>query len=304
MKIEHLIVQHLYKSKQVTLQGIGTIRLNPGVALPAENDKDFVMPPNAFSFEYNLKTEEDEALINYIVQQTRKIRPLASADLDAYAMLARQFLNIGKPLLIEGVGTIQKNQLGNYVFIPGQFVTPKIDDIPKQMRERTEETVSFVSESRKNNSRRNMLIGVFLLLLILVPIGIYYLVTDKSPEPEAVTVTSDDLPADTTVSTPVVTTIDTSKIQIPDSTVVAATPAPVKTDSSTFKIVLKEYPSYGSVKRAYDRLRTYGHKVQIMPIDSTRYRLALPFTKPLTDTSRVRDSLKLFFGGKPYVLVQ
>ena len=100
MKIEQLIVQYLYSHKKVTFQGIGTFKLDPSVALPAENekDKDFVMPENAFQYEYNLKAEEDEGLVQYIVQHTRKILPLASADLESYAILAKQFLNIGKPL--------------------------------------------------------------------------------------------------------------------------------------------------------------------------------------------------------------
>ena len=106
MKIEQLIVQHLYISKQVTLQGIGTFRLDPSVILPAnEKEKDFIIPDNAFKFEYNLRAEEDEALIQYIVQHTRKILPLASADLDSYVMLAKQFLKktwLGIPIFYTG----------------------------------------------------------------------------------------------------------------------------------------------------------------------------------------------------------
>ena len=114
MKIEQLLVLHLYKNKSLTIQGIGTIYLNPAVALPAEGEKDYLMPENAFTFDYNLKATEDETLIAFIVEQTRKIKPLATSDLDSFAILSKQFLNIGKPLLIEGVGTIQKNQAGDY----------------------------------------------------------------------------------------------------------------------------------------------------------------------------------------------
>lgn len=44
VKIEQLLVQHLYNTKKVTLHGIGIIHLNPAVALPTENEKDFTMP--------------------------------------------------------------------------------------------------------------------------------------------------------------------------------------------------------------------------------------------------------------------
>ena len=73
------------------------------------------------------------------------------------------------------------------------------------------------------------------------------------------------------------------------------------TDSSSFKIILKEYNSVASVTKAFDRLTTYGHKLVIITTDSVKYKLALPFTLPLIDTLRVKDSVKKFFGGKPYV---
>src|SRR5882757_6145098 len=104
MKIEQLLVEHFYIAKQVTLQGIGTFTLSPDFIMPADSDKDIVLPENAVSFQYNSRAKEDEALIDYIVQQSRKMKPLASADLESYLMLASQFLNIGKPFIINGIG--------------------------------------------------------------------------------------------------------------------------------------------------------------------------------------------------------
>ena len=294
MKIEKLIVQHLYNSKKVTLQGIGTFKLNPAVFIPAdiEKDKDFEMPDNAFEFEYNLKAQEDEALVQYIVQHTNKILPLASSDLDSYVILAKQFLNIGKPLVIEGVGTIQKNQAGNYQFTPGHFISPRIDDIPKQARERIDETVSFESEGPTNNSRRNLMIFVTILIIVLTGLGIYYLVTNRN--------TSFGLPESASTATNEIAPADTTLRSQPDSTV-QPTAVPLTTDSSTFKIVLKNYPSTASVQRALNKLKSFGHQPVIIVDDSTNYQLAFPFTTPLSDTSRALDSLKRFFGGNPFV---
>ncbi len=296
VKIEQLIVQYLYGTKKVTLQGIGTFILDPSVVLPAENDKEknFVMPENAFGFEYNLKAEEDEGLIKYIVEHTRKILPLASADLDSYVMLAKQFLNIGKPLVIEGVGTIQKNQQGDYQFIPGNFITPKIDDIPKQLREKRDESVSFESEARTDNSRRNLLTGITLLVLILAGLGIYYvLVYNKNTEPSAFVQTEVLQPADTTKP-------DSSIQPATDTSVKAATPI-VPADGTNFRIIIKSYATSLPAKKAYDRLTYYGHKLELIKIDSFKYELAMPFKTPLSDTLRAKDSLRKFFGGKPYV---
>ena len=298
MKIENLIVQHLYNSKKVTLQGIGTFRLNPSISLPAdEKDKNFVMPDNAFEFEYNLRAGEDPDLINYIVKHTNKILPLATADLESYVILAKQFLNIGKPLVIEGVGTIQKNQSGNYQFIPGQFVTPRIDDIPKQVREKRDETVSFESEAPQNNSKRNLMIFLTILIVAATGFGIYYMATQEN-----LSQTSAPIETASSVQSDTVAVIDTAGANIPviDTTSTVVTPVP-KTDSSSFQVVLKTYSSSALANRAFQRLSTYGHKLVLNKVDSSLFEVAMPFKAPLSDTARARDSLRRFFGGKPYV---
>jgi hypothetical protein len=72
-------------------------------------------------------------------------------------------------------------------------------------------------------------------------------------------------------------------------------------DSFSFKIVLKEYPSRALAEKAFNTLTSYGHKLLILQLDSSRYALTMPFKSPLSDTLRVKDSLRIFFGGKPYV---
>ncbi|RYD71020.1 MAG: hypothetical protein EOP53_24385, partial [Sphingobacteriales bacterium] len=104
MKVEQLLVQYLYKNKTVSIQDIGRFNISPEFIIPAEGDKDSSLPEGAIQFEYDKNALPDEGLIDYIVEQSRKIRPLASSDLESYTILTRQFLNIGKPLPIEGLG--------------------------------------------------------------------------------------------------------------------------------------------------------------------------------------------------------
>ena len=292
VKIEQLIVQYLYLSKQVTLQGIGTFKLSPFIILPEENakDKDFIIADNAFQFDYNLKAVEDEGLVKYIVQHTNKILPLASADLDSYVMLAKQFLNIGKPLVINGVGTIQKNQQGIYQFSPGAFITPKISDIPKQARETRDETVSFESEGRVNNSQRNLKITVAILIVFFLGLGGYYLVNVYNENHTSIS---------NTEPLPVLIKKDTVSKKVIDSAI--NKPVMRTIDSSGFKIVLKNFSSKEGADKAFNRLSNFGHKLLIIKIDSIQYGLAIVFKNPLSDTLRAKDSLRKFFGGKPYV---
>jgi hypothetical protein len=301
VKVEQLIVQHLYNNKHVTLQGIGTIHLDPAVSIPQDGDKTTTVPENAFSFEYNLKAAEDEALIDFIVQQTRKIKPLASSDLESFSILAKQFLNIGKPLTIEGIGTILKNQAGIYEFTPGQFASPKLEEAPKQLKEKTDESISFENEApKKSNSRGFLLFTFFVLIACLTAMGLYYFIFKNKAAKTDTVVTQPVTPATTDTIPPVAD----STTNLPDSlatqTVAVATPK----DSFNFKIVLKDYPDEAAVNKAFQKLTSYGHKLMVIKADSAKYQLAMPFTAPLSDTVKMRDSLKIFFGGRPYIITQ
>jgi hypothetical protein len=301
VKLDNLIVQHLYNSKKVSLMGIGNFHLDPSVALPSESDKDYVMPENAISFEYDLKAPEDGGLSNFVGEKTRKIKPLATSDLESYSILAKQFLNIGKPLVIEGIGTIQKNQAGIYEFRPGNFIAPRVADVPKQLVEKAEDSkVSFESEKAVKTNKRGLMIVLALLLTAIVGAAMYYFLvhnneTSTEPVNEQTEVVADTASLATTDSAQKTTT---------DSTALQPPPVETKTDSNNFRIVLKEYNNAIAANKAYGKLSSYGHKLELITTDSTNFKIAMPFTLPLSDTTRTRDSLRKFFGGSPYILIK
>ena len=108
--------RHLYsillKHKQISLQGIGTFKIDSSIPENTDNDKAVIIPAESISFIYDPKVKEDDELIDFIVQSTKKIKPLASADLDSFLTLGRQFLNIGKPFTIQNLGTLEKLKSG------------------------------------------------------------------------------------------------------------------------------------------------------------------------------------------------
>jgi len=300
VKIEQLIVQHLYNSKHVTLQGIGTIHLDPSVSIPQEGDKASTVPENAFSFEYNLKAGEDEALIDFIVQQTRKIRPLASSDLESFSILGKQFLNIGKPLTIDGIGTILKSQAGVYEFTPGHFASPKLDDVPKQLKEKTEETISFENEApKKNNSRGFLLFVFFVLIASLTALGLYWFIfKNKTPKTSAEQL---EQPVPTALQD-TVKLLDSAITQQADSNLVTA-PAITK-DTMNFKLVVKQYATEAAANKGFSRFTTMGYKLELIKLDSSTFQLAIPFNRPLSDTTRVKDSLRIVFPERLQIITQ
>src|SRR5258708_11055702 len=172
MKIEQVIVLHLFNNKEVNLQGIGTFHFNSSITVPADLEKDVVIPENSVTFEYNPKATEDSSLIDSIVKYTTKIKPLASADLDSFLMLGRQFLNIGKPFTLDKLGTLDKAQTGELIFIPGSFVTPKIE-APKALKEDEDEVSSglFNDYNKKRDAGSKKFLGIFISVVVLGLIG-------------------------------------------------------------------------------------------------------------------------------------
>jgi hypothetical protein len=287
MKIEQLLVQHFYQNGEVTLQGMGTFTLSPDFVAPKENDKDAELPENAISFQYNSRAVEDDALINFIVQQTRKMKALAAADLDSYLVLGKQFLNIGKPFKIEGMGMLSKNQKGALEFQIGKSFHAKSEPIPANLKEKAANPeISFASETKSavNNNIKALLIGGIIIALGLMGTTVWYFFIRKTS------------PVENTV---VKLSTDTAKAIVPKPDTVALPVPPVKpvvaADGYTFKVLFLE--TKDSVAAAYrmNVLTKRGHKIIMNKIDSAIYTLAEPFTLPLSDTTHVKDSLNSFY---------
>ena len=295
MKIEQVLVQHLYSNKKITLQGIGSFHLDSSVSIPADTEKEMSIPENAITFEYNPKATEDDSLIDAIVKLTKKIKPLASADLDSFLMLGRQFLNIGKPFIIEGLGTLDKAQAGQLEFIPGQFITPKIY-APKALKENENEESSGLFNDYNtvpdNNGKKTFAIIAALIVVGFLGWAAYHFIFKK------VTVTNDK-PVTETQQTPAI-----ADTQVVKKDTVAQTPAPVAepvnpdTDGYTFRVVFKITDNKEAAKASMDKLNSWGHHVIMYTNDSVHYKLAELFKRPLSDTARVRDSLNHFYEAK------
>ena len=292
MKIEQVIVQHLYNNRQVSLQGIGTFKLDNFIPHQTDPDKEPVIPAGSIIFEYNPRATEDVALIDSIVINTKKIKPLATADLDSYLMLGRQFLNIGKPFIIEGLGTLDRTREGELEFIPGQFTNLKVE-APKALKENEGEVISGLFNDYgtrpENNSKRNLAILVTVIVLGLLGWAVYhYLFNDKPAEEKQVA--------------PVTAVIDTTVTK--DTSILPAIPDSMSQklsqdgDGYTFRVVFKITNDKAAAKASMNRLNSWGHKVIMYTEDSVNYKLAELFKLPLTDTARVRDSLYRFYDAK------
>lgn len=293
MKIEQLIVQHLYNSKKLSLQDIGHFTLSQDITIPLENEKDFTLPENAITFESDRKAKQDDDLIDFIVTHSRKMKPLATSDLESYTLLARQFLNIGKPFSIEGLGVIQQNQQGSYDFSQVHQMNSKLEAVPPPLQDKREDEISFTSTGKEIKSNKIWIWPVMIISVIAIISLIFYFI--KGSKKHEV-----DIPSPSISKINNLPIKDTAKAILPAKDSLAVEPVTRK-DSVHFTIVLKEYYSKEAAYRAFNRLTGYGHQLLVYPKDSLIYKVAMPFTTPLNDTLRARDSLKILFGGRPYI---
>ncbi|MEO6254065.1 MAG: hypothetical protein ABIO79_12200 [Ferruginibacter sp.] len=296
MKIEQLLVQHFYNRGEITLQGMGTFNLSPGFVAPKENDKDVEIPENAISFQYDPKATADEALINYIVQQTRKMKALATADLDSYLVLGKQFLHIGKPFKIEGMGMLVKNQQGDLEFTKAHSFHAKVEATPVAVKEEREnKEISFASESKPTpGNKKGLVIAAIILGLGMIGTTAWYFLIKKN-NTETVVVTPDT--QTDTASTVVIPKPDTASLKVIDST--------LTNNGYTFKVVFMVTNDSAAAVARMNMWTKRNHKVIMYKNDPLSFKLAEPFTSPLADTSRIKDSLnRYYYSGKGFIELQ
>lgn len=182
MKIEQLIVQFLFKKKKVKLQSIGEFTFLSESSIEVSDNETFYFPENSIQFTFNPKATQDDDLIQYIMSQTGKIKPLAASDLESYIVLSKQFLNIGKTLFLSDLGSIQKNQNNEYIFTQGVSVPIKLDiNSPQKVdTNQNEKVISFASPVRKK-SNKIFILPVAILIMIIFSISvIYYFISNRN----------------------------------------------------------------------------------------------------------------------------
>jgi len=156
MKLELLVALHLYQYKKVTLPNIGSFTLSIDIEINPEEAKSIALPAQAISFEYNPYALQEDTLVELIMKQTRKIKPLAESDLESFCILSRQFLNIGKPLELPGIGLLQKNQAGIYEFIQGESTIHTFEDSPTNIKEKPSDNqkINFSTPPRVTTNKK------------------------------------------------------------------------------------------------------------------------------------------------------
>lgn len=299
MKFDDQLATFLYENKSLKLEGIGTFTLDKKVNVLQQNNNDVYYPIEGLSFFYDPKSNTDENLIMFLVKNLGKIQPLVRSDLESYLSNIKQFINIGKPYTIQGIGTLSKTNIGSYEFTPGSFLPVKEELHPK--RENEEHNYPIRKESSAGKAFAIVLI-VIAAVAVLGGIGwgISNLLIKQNPSSEQEEVQQqgivDTLPEPINEDTANISKpVETSTIR--DS---SAGNAIVSLDSANYKMIFETTNLKGRADRRTAQLHLLHSYTKVDTIrngPNVLYRLYLPMKIRMTDTTHVKDSLKIFFGG-------
>jgi hypothetical protein len=300
VNVEQLIRQYLYENKSISLPGIGRLAFSGSSPLPSPAEKGENLPLPDLGFTYNLQEQAEPAFIAFVAEQTGKIKPLATSDIDSFFTLAKQFINIGKSFIIDGVGVVNKMDNGQYSFVPGTYL-PVVETIshlrkPLKIREPIpviKRDINLRDEPEPINKKVILVIAIIIVLGLIVW-GVLHFLGNRTPETKQVVQTAD--------TTAIVH--ETAAPQKDSVTAAPTTPPPVTTTAAPttaggpndYKAI---FETTTDKKRALDRLsklRSYKIDVHLdATADSSNFKLWVPVNAAPADTLHKRDSLSKYF---------
>ncbi|MBC7826847.1 MAG: hypothetical protein H7122_03805 [Chitinophagaceae bacterium] len=304
MKLTLLFAKFLYQHKQLNLPGIGVFSIDPSVTIPEITDKNSHELVQQIRFTQKSIAKPDEEFIEFIRTQTGKIRPLAESDLESFLSDGKILLNIGKPFHLEGIGTLQKSRAGAYEFYPGLPLLEKLENFLTEKETKASASKKgyeqeYNSSAKSGNSGR----AIWIVLAILVGLGAIiwggYSLYNNNTDNEG------SRAAGANPVQPVIPAPDTAQSIKPDSVITApdsavpvntALPA-VKTYKFIFRLASRNY-----VMKRYNDLKPANPNLYWDTKDSFRYRLYMAIPAAPADTSRIRDSLQLYYGTKKVII--
>ncbi len=290
LKLSALFAKYLYQHRQLNLPGIGTFTIDPKVLMPDINDKLF--PDFLQQIQYQPKniTTADDEFINFIRTETGKIKPLAESDLDSFLSDGKILLNIGKPFHIEGIGSIIKNKIGQLEFTPGESIPGRFESSNSETREDTRRKNIFTDDSTQPNGLRKLLIAMAVIagivLVIWLGYSLYNRNTNKPVSTDLINISPDDTGKANIILDSVQRIIDSAR-----------TAAAARISSNQYKFIIEKTANKIRAQKRFAQIKDNRTDIKMeVSTDSTLFSLYFILPATPSDTARIRDSLKLWYG--------
>jgi hypothetical protein len=280
LKLAALLAEFLYQQKKLNLAGIGTFSLDPS----AQINTDDQHPSEGISFVHNASVKDDAELIGFISTQTGKMKTLATSDLASYVELGLQFLHIGKPLQIEGIGTLVKNKNGDLEFTADHVIVGKVKETGIKELSATSISDGLLTtyetlkpKAEKSPRSKKFFLAFLAAATIAAIIWISYRL--NQPSTSAATETALETAPTITDTAQNVSSVDTTTIKQPA----------VQASDGKYKFVIE----VANKKRAFYRYYKLRKDlpIKMSTTDSTTFKLYLVLPATAADTARIADSL-------------
>jgi len=303
LRFDLLLAQYLYQHKKLNLPGIGTFEADSSVYASDETDKQ-KQAMEGITFVNKTVTKADDGLIDFIKEQTGKMKPLAISDLESYLTLGKQFLYIGKPFYLEGIGTLQLAKDGRFEFIPGQYITTKLEDPNIERSEGKTRSVHeenrIKQESNTNTIKKILLVLVVLAGLAVIGWGGYYFYNmyvnqQSNIVAEDTTVTKHDTTSSSSLEDSILTSTIAKDSQALVNPPLNKSTAANSTIPGNYKFIIESTDDKFRALKRYRELRSYGNKILLQTNDSINFKLYYSLPATPADTTRIRDSLNRWF---------
>ena len=283
MKISPLLAQFLISNKQLSLAGLGRFILDDS---------------GGIIFQHDAYVKEDAELVSFIAENTGKMKSLVASDLDSNLELARQFLNIGKPYLFEGIGTLSKNKSGAIEFIQSNSSQERNKETTGDGRDKTSTTENSFTDyeemfsPKKPKTPATKRILTWLVAIAGLSLAVFggYIVYTKTKNKKEPIVKKEDIkpiiPPDTLPKTKDTTSI----IKAVDT-------------SGMYRFVIEKATRQRAFFR-YNYLRENLIDVKMDTRDSVLFNLYFLLPATPADTARKRDSLQRLYGTRGKAVVE
>lgn len=216
MNFDKYFATYLYEHQFISLPNIGEFTLDTAINFANEEEKKNFFPLEGLQFSYNKKATIQPEFVQYIRSFITKPISLIESDIQDYTLQIINWLNLGKPYTIEGIGTLTKLQNGKIEFSVGVSKVENISSIISSIanKESNFEELIIDNSNRINaiKTKKTLLVFLFLFFFLLVFWIINYYI-GSSKQKIAQTNSSGNIINDT-VKKAVTKVIDTNTIAV------------------------------------------------------------------------------------------
>lgn len=232
------------------------------------------------------------------------MQSLAESDLESFIMLNKQFLNIGKALYLEGIGTLVKAKEGSLEFTPGEMVTERLEEPSPEHRKQSVFTDDRHYSSSQPADMRKWLLGAAAILTLAIIVWGGWRLSQRTEDNENAAGIARPADSLTTITDTTLLSAgdslrpkqDTASLA-PGSSVqpAGAVSTIANGQEASWKFVIEQTASKNRALKRYNQLKEIGKPIMMETQDSTRFKLYFVLPATIADTAKISDSLRRFY---------